>query len=112
MILELFRYGRGPRVWHFLMGLSAWLCAIGWLYFAFISKQFIQRMIEGQAELLDALIGLPLILALTLVIYASVYWAIKLILIIAQPNAFILPPEYKDLPDELAENESENETHR
>ncbi|MBF6056894.1 MULTISPECIES: hypothetical protein [Thiomicrorhabdus] len=62
------------------------VAVVVWLYFTFVEKSLISRLFEGQALLIDLLLGLPLVLALAVVIYASVFWTLKLILVLAFPQ--------------------------
>lgn len=95
-MFDLFRYAQPIKWLHQLMSFVSLLAAVLWLYFSVIHKQLMQRMIDGQAELLDALIGFPLVLALAIVIYASVYWFIKWLLIMFWPQSLTLPPETEE----------------
>jgi hypothetical protein len=92
-MLALFRYG-SPPVWYQRM---MWVCGLVavamWLYFTVIHMQLIDRMREGQTDLFDALIGFPLVLALTVVIYASVLWVLKWALIFVAPHVLTMPPD-------------------
>ncbi len=90
-MLSLFRYG-SPPVWYQRTMLGCGLAAVAvWLYFTVIHMQLIQRMREGQTDLFDALIGFPLVLALTVVIYASVLWLLKWGLIFVAPHTLTMP---------------------
>ena len=91
-MLELFRYAAPPVWYHRLMVILSLGMAFIWLYFTVIHKQLVQRMLEGNTDLLDALIGFQLILELTVVIYASVFWLLKWLLILVAPQYLTLPP--------------------
>jgi len=70
------------------------MSVIGWLYFTFIEKSLMQKLFAGQALIVDLVFGLPLILALAVVVYATVFWALKLIIIFTMPSAIIhIDPE-------------------
>lgn len=105
-MLEYFRYGQLPKSINQIMtalGLSA---AIIWLYYSIVEKRLMDRLLTGQAELLDALIGFPLVLALAIVIYATVVWSIKLSIIFIAPKLITLPPqdELEFTDDETSHN--------
>ena len=59
---------------------------VGWLYFTFIHKNLMQMLFEGQALIVDLVFGLPLVLALAVVVYATVFWVFKLILVIKRKS--------------------------
>lgn len=92
-MLDLFRYAHPPKKTQRLMVLVSSIAALFWLYFSIIQQQLLQRMLEGKAQILDALIGFPLVIALAIVIYATVYWFIKWIIILLAPQTLTLPPE-------------------
>lgn len=92
-MLDHFRYGQLPKPIHRLMVAIGLFAGVSWLYFSIIEKQLIERLISGQAELLDALIGFPLVLALAVVVYAIIVWAIKLLIILIAPHWIELPAE-------------------
>lgn len=61
----------------------------GWLYFTFIHKNLMKMVMEGQALIVDLVFGLPLVLALAVVVYATVYWVLKLLVILLMPKFII-----------------------
>ncbi|GKT12925.1 MAG: hypothetical protein ISEC1_P1917 [Thiomicrorhabdus sp.] len=102
-----------PRLNRYVVLLSM-LGVIGWLYFSFIEKSLASKLFEGQALLVDLVFGLPLVLMLAVVVYATIYWACKLIIMFLLPNAIILKSaESLQLEDELNDEEIKTleETH-
>jgi hypothetical protein len=93
------------------MAIFAWLAAIAWLYFTLINHAFIARILVGQTDLLDLILGLPLILSLAVVIYAMAYWAAKLMIIVWKPHWLAFPDDHYDEhwpdPDAPALDETE-----
>ena len=65
------------------------IAVLGWLYFTFIEKNLLQKLFECQALIVDLVFGLPLVLALAIVVYATVYWVLKLLVIVLLPQAII-----------------------
>lgn len=65
------------------------IAVLGWLYFTFIEKNLLQKLFEGQALIVDLVFGLPLVLALAIVVYATVYWVLKLLVIVLLPQAIV-----------------------
>ncbi|WP_156018276.1 hypothetical protein [Thiomicrospira pelophila] len=92
-MLDLFRYAHPSKRLHQIMVLISSAASVIWLYYTIIAQQLLPRMIKGETELLDALIGFPLVLALAIVIYAIVYWSIKWFIIFVAPQKLTLPPE-------------------
>ncbi|MBE0493357.1 MAG: hypothetical protein IBX48_03360 [Thiomicrospira sp.] len=92
-MLDLFRYAHPSKKLHQIMVLISAIAALMWLYYTVVAQQLLPRMIKGETELLDSLIGFPLILALAIVIYAIVYWSIKWLIIFIAPQKLSLPPE-------------------
>lgn len=92
-MLDLFRYAHPSKKLHQIMVLISAFAALMWLYYTVVAQQLLPRMIKGETELLDSLIGFPLILALAIVIYAIVYWSIKWLIIFISPQKLSLPPE-------------------
>lgn len=89
--------------------LASLMSVFAWLYFAFIEKALMSKLLEGKALIVDLVFGLPLVLALAVVVYATVYWTLKIILIYLLPQAIIhhdenLVPELT--PEEIAELEA------
>ncbi len=110
-MLERFRYAKPGPTLHRLMAIFAWLAAIAWLYFTLINHAFIARILVGQTDLLDLILGLPLILSLAVVIYAMAYWAAKLMIIVWKPHWLAFPDDHYDEhwpdPDAPALDETE-----
>lgn len=92
-MLDLFRYAHPSKKLHLTMVLASSSAALTWLYYTIVNQQLLPRMLKGETELLDALIGFPLVLALSIVIYAIVYWSIKWLIIFIAPQKLTLPPE-------------------
>lgn len=92
-MLDLFRYGVLPRSMHLIMLGLGWLAALYWLYFTIIHKELLQRLLKGETHLLDALVGFPLILALAVVVYAIVFWLLKVVVILIAPHRLTMPKE-------------------
>lgn len=89
--LSLFIYGRlHPRIHRWLNG-AGFCAAVGWLYYALVYKQFINRFISGNLQFLDILLGLPLVIALAPVIYALIYWSVKWAVILLYPQGISMP---------------------
>lgn len=59
-----------------------------WLFFAFIEKGFLDRVLGGTALFVDLLLGLPVVLIFALVVYALIYWGLKVLVILLLPNWF------------------------
>lgn len=76
-----------------------------WLYFSLIEKSFLQNFIEGQTLFVDLLLGLPVVLIFAVVIYAMIYWFLKLVIILLAPGMIEKLPPLNDesLTDELTE---------
>lgn len=80
-----------PSLNRYLM-LISWLAVAAWLYFAFIEKALWSKLFSGEAILVDLLLGLPLVLMLAVVVYATLYWLLKLLVVVFLPQA-IIPAE-------------------
>ncbi|WFE68448.1 hypothetical protein P8S54_09590 [Thiomicrospira sp. R3] len=100
-MLELFRYGQLPKLAHRGLLFASLAAALYWLYFSIVKMELLPRLLAGETLILDAIVGFPLVLALAIVVYAIVYWAIKIVMIIAYPHWLTLPPGHND-PDEVA----------
>lgn len=88
-MLCLFRNSKiHPRLDRYAI-LASWLSVFAWLYFAFIEKSLMGKLIEGKALIVDLVFGLPLVLALAVVVYAMVYWLLKIIVIFLLPQAIV-----------------------
>ncbi|WP_019896455.1 hypothetical protein [Hydrogenovibrio halophilus] len=98
----LFRNSRILPPWHIWV-LIASLSGVGyWLHFAFIQKAFWQTVLTGQALFVDLLLGLPVVLIFAVVIYAMIYWVLKLSLIFLWPQAIEqLPDGSEQLSEEM-----------
>lgn len=105
-MLERFRYAKPGPLLHKLMSGVAWIAALYWLYFTLITHAFIARLIKGETALLDLILGLPLILSLSVVIYAMTYWLVKLLIIFWKPYWLAFPEDHYDehWPDPNAPN--------
>ena len=88
-MLYLFRHYRiEPKLNRYAVLLIFSVVAI-WLYFSFVEKSFVGKMISGDALIVDLVLGLPLVLMLTIIVYACAYWSCKLIIIFLLPQAMI-----------------------
>lgn len=71
-----------------------------------------QMLFEGQALIVDLVFGLPLVLALAIVVYATVFWTFKLIIILLLPQfvVHIDPEEIEQVnkQDDLSELEKQH----
>lgn len=102
-MLCLFRNTRfHPKFNPWMVALS-WLAVFFWLEFAFIEKALVEKIFAGHAMLVDLVFGLPLVLALAIVIYAMVYWTVKVICI------FAFPMLVEQVPDEAVPSEDQEE---
>ncbi|MDA3807764.1 MAG: hypothetical protein PF440_07610 [Thiomicrorhabdus sp.] len=93
-----------PRLNRYVILLSL-LGVIGWLYFTIIEKSLVTMLKSGDALIVDLVFGLPLVLMMGVVIYATIYWTCKILIIIALPK-FIVPaePEGDVLQEQLEED--------
>ncbi|MGM0541137.1 MAG: hypothetical protein ACQEQR_01710 [Pseudomonadota bacterium] len=93
-----------PRLNRYVILLSLF-GVIGWLYFAIIEKSLVSMLMSGEALIVDLVFGLPLVLMMGVVVYATIYWACKILIIIALPK-FIIPPapEIDELQEQLEED--------
>lgn len=89
--LQVFRYGKLPAKLDKITVFSGLLLAGFWLYFALIRKEFVLRVFTGQTVLLDLLIGLPIVLAFAIMVYAIVIWSVKILVMIAAPKLITMP---------------------
>lgn len=82
-----------------------------WLYFAFIEKDLMSKISSGQALIVDLVFGLPLVLALAVMVYATVYWSLKLLLVLFFPKALVAKPEeiYELQEDEVLDSLEEEQ---
>ena len=73
-----------------------------WLHFAFIEKEFLMTMFEGQALFVDLLLGIPVVLIFAVVVYAMIFWVLKVLIILFFPQLIIqLEAPQAELSDEL-----------
>lgn len=56
-----------------------------WLYFTLVEKSFLDNFIKGQTLFVDLLLGLPVVLLFAVIIYAMIYWTLKVVTIIVAP---------------------------
>ena len=85
----MFDLFKNSRLTYPLNWVVLWLSLAGlgyWLYFAFIEKAFLERMLGGTALFVDLLLGLPVVLIFALVVYALIYWGLKVLVILFLPN--------------------------
>ena len=79
---------------------------LAWLYFTFIEKSLLQKLFDGQALIVELVFGLPLVLAIAVVVYATVYWVLKLLVIVILPQAIVhIEPE--DIHTDILEEDIE-----
>lgn len=88
-MLCLFRNARLSPMFHILASLISWGTVFYWLYFSFIHKSFLENVFAGKALMVDLLLGLPVVLVFAIVIYAFLYWSIKLLVILLFPHTII-----------------------
>jgi hypothetical protein len=69
-----------------------------WLYFALVEKSFLDNFIKGQTLFVDLLLGLPVVLLFAVIIYAMIYWTLKVITILVAP--FLLEENKLDLEED------------
>ncbi|WP_024850877.1 hypothetical protein [Hydrogenovibrio kuenenii] len=79
-----------------------------WLYFTLVEKDFLHNFVNGKTLFVDLLLGLPVVLIFAVVIYAMVFWVLKLIVILLWPSQIVplkpLEPEDGELDPELGED--------
>lgn len=85
------------------LSLWVWLASIApvfyWLYFAMVEKDFLHNFVSGKSLFVDLLLGLPVVLIFGVVIYAMVFWVLKLLIILLMPSWIIpLTPLEEDAP--------------
>lgn len=88
-MLCLFRNARLSPFFHLLASLISWGSVFYWFYFSLIHKSFLENVFSGQVLLVDLLFGLPIVLIFAIVIYAFLYWSIKLFVILVFPHTII-----------------------
>lgn len=96
-----------PRI-NLYVVLVSLLSVVAWLYFAFIEKELMTKLFEGQAIMVDLLLGIPLVLMLAVVVYATVYWFFKLLIVYLLPQAIVPAQQFDTLDDEVSEETLES----
>ncbi|WP_051347227.1 hypothetical protein [Thiomicrorhabdus chilensis] len=96
-----------PRI-NLYVVLVSLLSVVAWLYFAFIEKELVTKLFEGQAIMVDLLLGIPLVLMLAVVVYATVYWFFKLLIVYFLPQAIVPAQQFETLDDEMTEETLES----
>lgn len=69
---ELWRFGRAQGFWWRLERWGALLVLLAWLFYVFIVRDFASYADTGQLQLIDLLLGLPILFAMGLV--GSIIW--------------------------------------
>lgn len=69
---ELWRFGRAQGFWWRLERWGALLVLLAWLFYVFIVRDFAGYADTGQLQLIDLLLGLPILVAMGLV--GSIIW--------------------------------------
>ncbi len=82
------------------------LGVIGWLYFSFVEKSLVGKVISGEALIVDLVFGLPLVLMMGVVVYATIYWTCKILIIILFPQFIIAAEPEADVLQDQIEAES------
>lgn len=97
----LFKNSRLSLPFHLLASLLSWSSVLYWLYFSFINKSFLENVFSGKALFIDLLFGLPIVLIFAIVIYAFIYWSLKVLVILFLPHTLIEVQSNNTLSDEL-----------
>lgn len=97
----LFKNSRLSLPFHLLASLLSWSSVLYWLYFSFINKSFLENVFSGKALFVDLLFGLPIVLIFAIVIYAFIYWSLKVLVILFLPHTLIEVQSNNTLSDEL-----------
>ncbi len=87
---------------------------IYWLYFTLIKKSFIDNFFSGQSLFVDLLFGLPIVLLFAIIIYAMIYWTLKVITILLAPYLLeqnTYPEEQDTLDPAITEEHGEDYWH-
>lgn len=95
-----------PRLDPVAVALS-WAATLYWLYFAFIEKALWAKIMQGEAIIVDLVFGFPLVLAFAIMIYASVYWSFKLLLVLFYPAGLIDKPNPYEFDDDQESSDNE-----
>lgn len=69
---ELWRFGRAQGFWWRLERSGALLVLLAWLFYVFIVRDFAGYADTGQLQLIDLLLGVPILVAMGLV--GSIIW--------------------------------------
>lgn len=94
-----------PRLNRYVILLSL-IGVMAWLYFSFVEKSLVGKVLSGEALIVDLVFGLPLVLMLAVVVYACIYWGCKLLIILLLPDSIIMKSdETQQLEDEMSEEE-------
>ncbi len=88
-MFDLFRHYRIEAKLNRYAVLFSLSVVLAWLYFSFIEKSFIGKILSGEALLVDFILGLPLIFMFTVIIYACAYWFCKWLVIFFLPHAMV-----------------------
>jgi hypothetical protein len=108
-MFDLFRHYRIEAKLNRYAVLFSLSIVLAWLYFSFIEKSFVGKIMSGEALLVDFVLGLPLIFMFTVIIYACAYWFCKWLVIFFLPHAMI-PYSLKNQMNE-DETKLQEETH-
>lgn len=92
-MFSLFRRSRLVPGLHKLTVLVAWLMVAYWLKFTFVDKAFLDTLFSGSALFVDLLLGLPVVLIFAVVLYALVYWLVKMVTLLLFPNWVVIDDE-------------------
>jgi len=71
-----------------------------WLYFTLVEKSFLDNFIKGQTLFIDLLLGLPIVLLFAIIIYAMIYWTLKVATILVAPY-LLEENKYEDLSQDV-----------
>lgn len=101
----LFRNSRIIAPYNFWVNFISLSPVLYWLHFALIEKQFLDNFFSGQTLFVDLLLGLPVVLVFAIVIYAMIFWVLKLAIVMAVPSWVVklepLTPEEDELIDDV-----------
>lgn len=82
----LFRNSRIINPYNYFVILISISPVIYWLHFALVEKQFLDNFFSGQSLFVDLLLGLPVVLIFAIVIYAMIFWVLKLAIVLLMPS--------------------------
>ncbi len=88
-MFDLFRHYRIEPKLHRYAVMFSLVIVLAWLYFTFIEKAFFGKILSGDAQLVDFVLGLPLIFMFTVIVYACAYWICKWLVIFFLPHAMV-----------------------